>query len=157
MAEDSRLVPILREGIEVIKMVFFKKMQAHLAEKYPERDTRFINRLTGAVTNSLFGACNREEPFFSFARDHAGLIDEEMRNIAAGLGEMKIPLTDALRIQFLCDSLDGIDSSQALAQAKDIGVLIEERTTPMPDQFMNLARRLGEALNMIRQVKIGSA
>jgi len=158
MATDEyKLVPILREGIEVVRMAFFKKLQAHLFEKYPDKERQFINRLTGAVINNLFGTYNQEEPFLSFSRDNAALIGQEVEDIAVELEEMRIPLTDALRTQFLCDSLDGIDSSHVLSHARDIGVLIEERDVPMPDHFMNLVRRLGEASHIIRQVEIGSA
>jgi hypothetical protein len=157
MALESRLSPILREGIEVIKMIFFKRVKIHLLEKYPEREMQFVNRLTGAVTNKLFGTPNEEEPFYSFAREQAGVIEQELKNVAGELEEMRIPLTDALRIQFLCDSLDGIDSSPVLAYARDIGVLIEERDVPLPDQFMNLVRRLGESFRVLQQIKMGSA
>jgi hypothetical protein len=157
MAFESRLSPVLREGIEVIKMVFFKRLQEHLLEEYPNREPQFVGRLTGAMINNLFGVCNREEPFFSFAKDNAALIGEGMKEIAVAFDEMRIPLTDALRIQFLCDSIDGIDSAHILAHARDIGILIEERHVPMPDQFMNLVRRLGEASRVIHQVKIASA
>lgn len=157
MTGEYKLIPILREGIEVIRMIFFKKLQMHLFEKYPDKEPQFINRLTGAIINDLFGTYNQEEPFLSFSQDNAALIGQEMQDIAVELEEMRIPLTDALRIQFVCDSLDGIDSSHVLTHARDIGVLIEERHVPMPDHFMNLVRRLGEASHIIQQVEIGSA
>jgi len=157
MALESRLYPILREGIEVIKMIFFKRVKMHLLERYPDRELQFINRLTGAVTNKLFGTPNEEEPFFSFALEQADIIEQELKNVAGELEEMRIPLTDAIRVQFLCDSQDGVDSSPVLAYARDIGILIEERDVPMPDQFMNLVRRMGESFRVLQQIKMGSA
>jgi hypothetical protein len=157
MTDGYRLLPILREGIEVIRMVLFKKLQVHLSEKYPEKELQFINRLAGATINNLFGTYNQEEPFLSFSQENAAFIGQEMKAIAVELEEMRIPLTDALRIQFLCDSLGGIDSSHVLTHARDIGVLIEERNVPLPDHFMNLVRRLGETSHIIHQVEIGSA
>jgi hypothetical protein len=58
-------------------------------------------------------------------------------------------LSDALRIQTLCDHQQGIDSSRTLQRAKDFGFLIEERDIPLPSSFMTLARRLGAEHSLI--------
>ena len=108
------------------------------------------------IINGLFGTPNREEPFLSFAKAHAALIDEEIGRLAAEYPEMRIPITDALRVQFLCDSREGCDSEAVLARARDLGILILDREVPLPDHFMTLARRLGEAHHVTCQVRIHS-
>jgi hypothetical protein len=157
MTSENKLVHILRDGIYIIKMVLFKMMRSALAERYPDEEQAFINKLTGAVVNTLFGTPNREEPFLSFAKSNKILIDEEMKNIAVEFPEMKIPITDALRVQFLCDTQEGFDNETMLIMARDLGILIMEREVPLPDHFMTLARKLGEEYNVTHQVQIHSA
>jgi hypothetical protein len=157
MTSENKLVPILRDGIYIIKMVLFKMMRSALAERYPDEEQAFVNKLTGAVVNTLFGTPNRAEPFLSFAKSNKILIDEEMKNIAVEFPEMKIPITDALRVQFLCDTQEGFDNETMLIMARDLGILIMEREVPLPDHFMTLARKLGEEYNVTHQVQIHSA
>ena len=154
MSDEIRLIPVLRDGIHIIQMVLFKMLRSGLEERYPSWSRTDIGRLAGALINGLFGTPNREEPFLSFAKAHAALIDEEIGRLAAEYPEMRIPITDALRVQFLCDSREGRDSEAALARARDLGILILDRDVPMPDRFMALARTLGEAHQVTHQVRI---
>ncbi|MEI7636922.1 MAG: hypothetical protein WCJ37_06410 [Syntrophus sp. (in: bacteria)] len=157
MTLENRLIPILREGINLIKMVLFKIMRDGLAKRYPHQERTFINQLTGAMINELFCTPNHEEPFLSFAINNRPLIEEGMKRIADDFPELRIPLTDALRVQFLCDSQEGLAIPVMLTQARDLGILITERDIPLPDHFMTMARSLGEGSHVIHQVNIGSA
>ncbi len=157
MTFENRLIPILREGIHVIKMVLFKTVRNGLAERHPHQERSFINQLTGAVINEIFCTPNHEEPFLSFTITNRPLIDEGMKRIADDFPELRIPLTDALRVQFLCDSQEGLDNPTMLTQARDLGILIVERDIPLPDHFMTLARSLGEGSQVTHQGHIGSA
>lgn len=157
MTAESKIVPLLREGVHVIKMVVYRVLKDGLTERGPSGEEEHNSRLAGAVVNELFGTPNREEPFLSFARDNGTTIRAELERIAVDYPEMKIPLTDALRIQFLCDSREGSDNPRLLVQARDLGILILERDLPLPDAFMALARRLGEEYNLTRQARIPSA
>jgi hypothetical protein len=157
MNAESKIVPLLREGVHVIKMVVYRVLKDGLTERSPSGEEEHGSRLAGAVVNELFGTPNREEPFLSFARDNGTTIRTELERIAVDYPEMKIPLTDALRIQFLCDSREGADNPRLLVQARDLGILILERDLPLPDAFMALARRLGEEYNLTRQARIPSA
>lgn len=157
MTLENKLIPILREGIHIIKMVLFKTVREGLGERYTHQERTFVNQLTGAMVNELFCTPNREEPFLSFAVTNRPLIEEEMKKIAADFPELKIPLTDALRVQFLCDSQEGLDNPLLLTQARDLGILIIDRDIPLPDNFMTLARSLGEGSQVTRQTPIGSA
>lgn len=149
MEQEQKLIPILREAIETIKMVFYMKLRAYLQTKYRDREASFCGLLAGAIINDLFGTPNPQEPFASFAQEHQSLIKEELDKLATQFEEMRIPLTDALRIQFLCDYQEGIDSSAVLQKAKDYKVLLLDREAPLPASFLNLARRLGGAFDLL--------
>ena len=149
--EENKLIPMMREGIDVIKMIFFKKLREKLYEKYINRDAQYITKLTGAIVNDLFGTPNKQEPFATFVEENQYFIKSEMKHLSAELQELRIPLTDALRIQFLCDSQEGIDSPAILVRAKELGILIVDREVPLPAGFMSLVRKLGSSLDLLVQ------
>ena len=149
MNSQSDLIGTLREGVEIIKIVFYKRLKDHLISQQEDLDPGFAVRLSGAVVNQVFGTPNPHEPHRSFAEAHADQIRQVVFRIATDLDEMRIPLTDALRIQFLCDQQEGIDSTEILTQAQEAGILLTEREVPMPAAFMNLVRRLGVAFGIL--------
>ncbi len=146
---ESRLVPVMREGVEIVKMLLFRALKADLLTRSPERPADWPARLAGAVVNELFGTPNQAEPFAGFAREHAADIERELAGLAARHGELRIPLTDGLRMQFLCDSLAGDDDPALLERARHLGILLEEREMPLPHHFINLVRRLGAAFHLV--------
>jgi hypothetical protein len=149
MTFESKLLPIMREGIEVIKMIFFKKLSLSLAEKHPEWDTKFCSMITGAVVNRTFGITNDQEPFLSFNRDNQEAITSELNDLAEDLETMRIPLTDALRMQSLCDQMDEVEAASYLELAQETGILLGERDLPLPNSFMDMVRRMGKAFGLI--------
>jgi len=151
MHYESKLIPIMREGVDVIKMILFRKMKGSFSAKYSNRDAQYVNKLAGAVINELFGTPNTEEPFATFQEKNQSAIKQEVRNMPAEFPEMRIPLTDALRVQFLCDHQEGIDSSFILTQADELGILIIDREVPLPAHFMNLVRKLGSSFDLLVQ------
>lgn len=152
MTYESKLIPILRDGVDMIKMIFFRKLKAYLSQRYSEQEPEYISRLTGAIVNELFGIVNTAEPFASFTNENRACIREEMRLIPMVFEEMRIPLTDALRVQFLCDSQEGIDSAFMLERAGELGILISDREIPLPNHFINLVRTLGYKFNLLNQI-----
>ncbi|QTA88440.1 hypothetical protein [Desulfonema magnum] len=149
---ESKLVPIMREGIDIIKMIFFKKLKAHLSQKYPDWEPAYIGKLSGAIINDLFGVVNTAEPFASFAKENKTHIEKEMKTIATEFEEMRIPLTDALRMQFLCDSQEGNDTPFILDRAKKFDILLVEREIPLPNHFLTMVRNLGDKFNLLHQL-----
>lgn len=149
MQFESKLIPIMREGVEVIKMVFFKKLKAYLSQKYTGREASYINKLSGAIINDLFGTPNPAEPLATFVKENKACIAEEMNHLATELEGMRIPLTDALRVQFLCDNQEGIDSSRILARAQELHILLVDREVPLPRHFLDMARKLGSAFGFL--------
>ena len=146
---ESNLIPVMREGVEVVKMICFGKLSASLVARYPHQNKKYCSMLTGAVINKIFGTPNNQEPFASFCVDNSDIIETEIKDFAANFAEMRIPLTDALRMQFLCDKMDGHEDDQTLKQARDSGLLIEERDLPLPHSFMEMVRRIGKAIGLI--------
>jgi len=149
MAVESKLIPILREGVEIVKMISFKKLKEALAAKHPDLEAAFIAKIAGALINTIFGAPAHEEPFAVFARNHANLIAHEKTRLEAMLEELLIPLTDALRIQTLCDHQEGLDSGVVLRHAQEQGILLTDRDLPLPHGFIELVRRLGSAFGLL--------
>ena len=103
MDREGKLVPILREGIEIVKVIFFKELRDYLRQGRADWDQEFRARVTGAVVNDLFGVLNEEEACLAFAREHRQTTDEVLASVGSGLAAMRIPLTDALRTMVLCD------------------------------------------------------
>lgn len=149
MEFEGKLTPILREGVDVIKAIFFKKLKPRFQEKFSGRDPLFAGKLAGAVINDLFGTPNPDAPFANFVEENKAILAKEMREIASEFEEMRIPLTDALRIQFLCDGQEGIDSAPVLMRAKELKILLVDREIPLPASFINMARKLGSAFGIL--------
>ncbi len=150
MDEQSRLVPILREGVNIVRMLFFKKLRDDFEGRYGHRAPDYAPKLAGAVLNEFFGTVNPEEGFLRFARENQAVIRDELAHLAVRHENLRIPLTDALRVQFLCDSHEGVEGDEAvLTRARDLGVLITERDVPLPRTFLTLVRRLGSAAGVL--------
>ena len=143
MTEQSKLIPILREGVNIIKMIFFKELKSHLGQTYSSKKDLDTTRLCGAIINDLFGTSHDENQFKAFSEAHKSIIEKELDGLNKNFPKLQIPLTDALRIQFLCDSLEGINNEAALFKAKEKGILIVDRDVPLPKNFITLAKKLG--------------
>lgn len=142
--KQSQLVKALRQGISLVQMVLFKELRDLFAEKLPQRDATDRAMLTGAVINKVFGMENPEERFQKFNQENHALIEQEMLGLAEHFPQLTKNITDALRVQVLCDSREGQDSTRVLQQAETYGFLLKDRETPLPSNFMTVVRRLGE-------------
>jgi hypothetical protein len=65
------------------------------------------------------------------------------------LEELRIPLTDALRIQSLCDHQERLNSTATLQQAQKLKILLTDRDLPLPHSFIELVRRLGSKFGLL--------
>ena len=143
MTVESKLIPALRDGVDVFKMILFKELKGKLEAREP--DAGDAAALAGAVLNALFGIETDQEPAASFAKEHEARIEAELERLAEDHADLRSPLTDALRMQFFCDADEGIESERILNRAEALGVLIQEQEMPFPQRFMSLARVLGIA------------
>jgi hypothetical protein len=140
---ESKLIPALRDGVDVFKMILFKELRETLTQRHPE--SQDAAPLAAAVLNQLFGTLTDQEPQASFAQENRERVQAALERLGDDHPELRAPLTDALRMQFLCDADEGIESDWILSQAADIGLLVVNQEMPLPERFMNLARVLGIA------------
>ncbi len=155
MENERGLIQSLREGVDLVRMVFFMQAKKAFKKSYPEKGEEFTRLLAAAVLNRLFGTPNPQSPFKEFAQKHEELIDEELSKVPERFPDLLIPLTDALRIHFLCNHCEGMPdfSAEILARAKDKGILLEDRDVPLPKGFMNLVYRIGKAYGLVQQTE----
>lgn len=142
--QQSQLIGVLREGIGVVQMIIFKELRSCFAEKYKDRDITFRSMLVGAVINELFGQINPEGRFQLFNKENHAAIEQELLGLSEQLASLRPNITDALRVQALCDNQEGGDSSAPLIRAEELGILIKDRDIPLPSTFMIRVRQLGE-------------
>ncbi len=143
------MVNALREGVSIVQMVLFKEVRINLQRKRPEMDKNHLGMLAGSITNEVFGTRNPEERFVRFYKENRGDIEQELLSIKDDLAPLCTFLTDALRIQTLCDHQEGTDSSETLVRAKQFDFLVEERDVPLPSSFMTSVRELGNRHNLL--------
>jgi hypothetical protein len=117
-AKQSELIAVLRSAVGVVQMVLFKELRDSFSTKYQEMEPSFRLMLAGSVTNVIFGTDNPEARFVQFRHTNRGLIEQELLSIQEDLKELCASLTDALRIQTLCDHQEGNDTSEILLLAK---------------------------------------
>ncbi|MDJ0623004.1 MAG: hypothetical protein QNJ17_08550 [Desulfocapsaceae bacterium] len=142
--KKSALIQVLREGIGVVQMVIFKELRTSFAKKYRERDITSRSMLVGAIINKMFGMENPEPKFQKFNQENKAVIEQELIDLSRNHPDLLNRITDALRVQVLCDNQEGEDSTAVLQQAEEFGFLVKDREIPLPSTFMTLIRRLGE-------------
>lgn len=147
--KNSQLLNSLREGVSIIQMVLFKEVKINLLRKRPDINKTHLAMLAGSITNEVFGTQNPEEKFVRFRKENWGEIEQELLTIKEDLGPLCPYLTDALRIQTLCDHQDGCESPATLLLAKELDYLIEERDIPLPSSFMTSVRELGKLHSLL--------
>ena len=147
--KKSQIVEALREGVAVVQMVFFKELRTQISKRFPDLEQKDQLMLTGAITNELFGTRNQEVRFAQFRDNHKAVIEQELLGLAANLADLRPYITDALRVQALCDSHEGSENSAVLEAADRIGILLRDRDIPLPSVFMTFSRGLGDQHQLI--------
>lgn len=126
-SDGTRLLNILREGIGLVQMIFYRETKEFLVSRDKERDSAEAALLAGAITGEVFGALNPGEKFVLFRQQHWPEIEQELLSLSSNLPELCQHITDALRVQALCDHQEGNNSTALLLKAKSNGYLREER------------------------------
>ena len=146
---DSKLLPILREAVDVVKMILFKELKDHFIATCPEQ-ANDAGRLAAGVLNEFFGVVNPDPAHGEFLAQNRAVLDQAIADFPTSLEKLLIPLTDTLRMQFLCDSREGLDeNTDFLASAKERGLLLDDREMPMPNNYLEVVRRLGAAYGLV--------
>jgi hypothetical protein len=152
MALTPPLIPILREGIEVIKMVLFQELKS--LSLLRERNATDVNLLTAAVVNDLFNVKPSETVSETASTVNREVVEEIYLRITKDLDHLRIPLTDALRIQYFCDRHEGVDSVSVLERAEKQGILIATREVPLPGAFLSIVRSFGRAYGILEPLPL---
>jgi hypothetical protein len=147
--KKSQLLSSLREGVSIVQMVLYKEVRTMLMAKRPELDKEHLVMLAGSIVNEVFGTENPAEKFVRFCQENWGDIEQELLSIKKDFASLCPLLTDALRIQTLCDHQEGDDSSATLVRAKHLDFLTEERDIPLPSSFMTAVRELGKMHSLL--------
>ena len=147
--KQSRLIGVLQEGVSLVQMVFYKEVKDLLVKHHPEKDIKTLLMLAGAMTNELFGTPNPDPKFIAFRQEHRDLIEDELGSLAENLPHLCTYITDALRVQTICDNQNGIEDPGILQTAESLGILVKDRNVPLPSTFMTLVRGLGEQYQLI--------
>ncbi len=147
--KNSQLISVLREGVSLIQMVLFKEVRATLIQKMSGEKPSNISMIAGSATNEIFGTPNPEQRFVTFREKNWGVIEQTLLSLKDDVPEICPEVSDALRVQTLCDHQTGEDSSQTLVRAQELGILVEDRDIPLPSVFMITVRDLGKKHNLV--------
>lgn len=148
-SQNSQLVQSLREAVGLVQMIVFKEIRTSLENSEKTLEKTQLSMLAGSITNEIFGTPNPEEKFTTFREKNWGLIEQELLGIKEKNDFLCRHITDALRIQTLCDSQVGEDSSKTLVKAKQYGYLLKDREVPLPSTFMTIIRELGKEHGLV--------
>ncbi len=150
---DNRVIPVMREAVALVQLVFFGTLKDRLAGEYEEWDQGEYRRLVGCIVNDVFGTPATDEESRRFARLHLETVETELHRMVEVVPDLLPLLTDALRMQTLCDHEEGVNSLPTLLRARALGILQEERPLPMPSTFMLAVRKLGAEQGLLEPME----
>ncbi|HHD57025.1 MAG TPA: hypothetical protein ENK89_05035 [Desulfobulbaceae bacterium] len=150
---DSKLIPVMREAVLTVQMVLYRTLKENMATRYADWPPEKQGRLAGAVVNNLFGTEALDPGVTEFAREHRELVEDELHGLHGNCENLVPFLTDALRMQAICDNQEGIHSLGCLLMARELGILREDRALPLPSTFMLSVRNLAAAHGIIEKVE----
>ena len=133
----------------MVQMILYRRLKEDVQTRYQDWSDQDKKWLAGAVVNNLFGTEAADPEVNGFARNHRELIEQELRELKGRVGDLVPHLTDAMRMQTICDNHEGIHSIPCLLMAKELGLLDEERVLPMPSTFMIAVRKLGAEYGLV--------
>lgn len=152
-AFDSKLIPVMREAVLTVQMVLYRVLKENMAGRFADWPQEKQGRLAGSVVNNLFGTEAVDPEVSAFARNHRDLVTDELGGLSEHCTDLIPFLTDALRMQAICDNQEGIHSLGSLLMAKELGILREERALPLPSTFMLSVRNLAGVHGIIEPQK----
>ena len=150
---DPKIVPVMREAIVMVQMILYQRLKEDVQTRYQDWSDQDKTWLAGAVTNNLFGTEAADPEVNAFARKHRELLEQELWELQGRVSDLVPHLTDALRMQTICDNHEGIHSLPCLLIAKELGLLDEERVLPLPATFMIAVRKLGAEYGLIEAIE----
>jgi hypothetical protein len=143
MSTQSQLVPVLREGIDIVKIFTYKTIKEYFNNHFENIAQGDCNKLSGIILNIIFGTPNTNEEIKKTQGQYNDEIQQVINELPGILGDFCNTITDALRIQILCDGYNNIDSTPILEQAEQLKILQKDRELPLPNTFIVSVRELG--------------
>lgn len=151
---DSKLIPVMREAVLTVQMVLYRVLKENMSTRFADWSEGQQGRLAGAVVNNLFGTEPLDPGVSEFARVHRELVEDELRSLAGYCGDLIPFITDALRMQTICDNQEGVHSLGSLLMARSLGLLKEDRVLPLPSTFMLSVRNLASVHGLVESVEV---
>jgi hypothetical protein len=140
----------MREAVAMVRMIVYQELRDALTEKYIDWNRDEYRRLVGCIVNDIFGTPAQDHDALQFCRKHIDVVEEEMRALAGNVPDILPHLTDALRMQTLCDHEEGTNTLPTLLRARALGILQEDRPIPMPSTFIILVRQAGAEHGLVK-------
>jgi hypothetical protein len=150
---DPKIVPVMREAIVMGQMIMYQRLKEDVQTRYQDWPDQEKIRLAGGVVNNLFGTVAADPKVNAFVREHRELVEQELRELKTRVSDLIPYLTDALRMQTICDNHEGIHSIPCLLMAKELELLDEERVLPMPSTFMIAVRKIGSEYGLVEAME----
>lgn len=146
---DNRVIPVMREAVAAVQMILYGQLKTKLVSQYSDWEADAYKRLVGCIVNDIFGTPAQDDESRQFARTHLDTVEKELNKLAENVPDLLPQLTDALRMQTLCDHEEGVNSIPTLLRARALNILQEDRPIPMPSTFMIAVRQLGAKHGML--------
>ncbi len=150
---DDKIIPVMREAVVMVQMILYRRLKEDVQTRYQDWSDLDKKWLAGAVVNNLFGTEAADPEVNAFARKQRELIEQELRELKSRVSDLVPHLTDAMRMQTICDNHEGIHSIPCLLMAKELDLLDEERVLPMPSTFMIAVRKLGAEYGLVEAME----
>ncbi|HBI15117.1 MAG TPA: hypothetical protein DDY20_06330 [Desulfobulbaceae bacterium] len=150
---DNRVLPVMREAVALVQLVLFSRLKKKFAASFSRWPPEKARQHAGSVVNDLFASKVLDRESMQFADEHRDLVETELRALASTLPDLLPLLTDALRMQVMCDHQEGRNSLTTLLRARALGILQEERPLPLPSTFMLAVRRLGVEQGLLQPLQ----
>lgn len=150
---NPKIVPVMREAIVMVQMILYRRLKEDVQKRYQDWSDKEKQWLAGAVINNLFGTEAADPEVNVFAREHRELIEQELRELKERSADLIPHITDALRMQTICDNHEGVHSIPCLLLAKELGLFDQDRVLPMPSTFMIAVRKLGAEYGLVKEME----
>jgi hypothetical protein len=149
---NPKIVPVMREAIVMVQMILYRRLKEDVQKRYQDWSDKEKQWLAGAVVNNIFGTEAADPEVNVFARKHRELIEQELRELKERIADLIPHLTDALRMQTICDNHEGVHSIPCLLLAKELGLFDQDRVLPMPSTFMIAVRKLATDHGLVEEM-----
>ncbi len=150
---NPKIVPVMREAIVMVQMILYRRLKEDVQTRYQDLSDHEKKWLAGAVVNNLFGTEAADPDVNVFARKNRAIIEQELRELKERAADLIPHLTDALRMQTICDNHEGVHSIPCLLLAKELGLFDQDRVLPMPSTFMIAVRKLGTECGLVEEME----